>query len=338
MSDDEAFIRAVVGGRGDDTPRLVYADWLDDRSDPRGAYLRAELAWAKTGKGEKKLRPLAAALDAVWVARVTRPPLGVCCDAIVIRDSRAHTTAAEIDTVEAKLNLTLPAEYRALLLNHNGGNLAFGQPPDAESRLAGYSRYFPSEVESLLPLLPISVPRRPGETWSLLEACQFAHSSAMPSPGLLNDHVLFANGGEGDLYLLRIRGKATGSVCYFGDFTHNASDPNGIDTLAKSLGAFLWSIVETTPDWYRLIRNGDRAAFNAWLDAGGDPNAEHPHPFREDTTPLSVAVDIADSATVRELVGRGAKVTPEVKRLAKFLKGPAGKAVRAALAAKKSRK
>ena len=42
MSDDEAFIRAIVDSPGDDTPRLVYADWLDEHSDPRGDYLRAE--------------------------------------------------------------------------------------------------------------------------------------------------------------------------------------------------------------------------------------------------------------------------------------------------------
>ena len=45
MTEDEAFVRAVVDGPGDDTPRLVYADWLDDRNDPRCAYLRAEAEW-----------------------------------------------------------------------------------------------------------------------------------------------------------------------------------------------------------------------------------------------------------------------------------------------------
>lgn len=42
MSEDEAFIRAIVDNPGDDTARLVYADWLDERNDPRGPYLRAE--------------------------------------------------------------------------------------------------------------------------------------------------------------------------------------------------------------------------------------------------------------------------------------------------------
>jgi uncharacterized protein (TIGR02996 family) len=33
MTEDESFIRAIVDTPGDDTARLVYADWLDDRDD-----------------------------------------------------------------------------------------------------------------------------------------------------------------------------------------------------------------------------------------------------------------------------------------------------------------
>jgi len=78
VTEDEAFIRAIVDTPGDDVARLVYADWLDDRDDPRGAYLRAEAEWANTGKKEKALRAAAARLDPVWVARVSRPPVGLC--------------------------------------------------------------------------------------------------------------------------------------------------------------------------------------------------------------------------------------------------------------------
>jgi uncharacterized protein (TIGR02996 family) len=35
-ADDEAFIRAIVDSPGDDTQRLVYADWLDERDDQWG--------------------------------------------------------------------------------------------------------------------------------------------------------------------------------------------------------------------------------------------------------------------------------------------------------------
>ena len=42
VSDDEVFIRRIVDSPGDDLPRLVYADWLDERGDPRAAWLRDE--------------------------------------------------------------------------------------------------------------------------------------------------------------------------------------------------------------------------------------------------------------------------------------------------------
>jgi uncharacterized protein (TIGR02996 family) len=44
-SEDAAFIDAVRERPEDETARLFYADWLDDRSDPRAEYLRAEAAW-----------------------------------------------------------------------------------------------------------------------------------------------------------------------------------------------------------------------------------------------------------------------------------------------------
>ena len=121
MSDDETFIRAIIDHRGDETSRLVYADWLDDRDDPRGAFLRAEAEWARTGKKEKALRALAAKLDPVWVARVSRPPVGICADKIVMRTDREPATPADLDAAEKQLKFELPAEFRALCLNWNGG-------------------------------------------------------------------------------------------------------------------------------------------------------------------------------------------------------------------------
>src|SRR5436309_2054552 len=109
MTEDEAFIRAVVDGPGDDTPRLVYADWLDDRADPRGTYLRAEAEWAKPWRsGERpadspELRELARGLDPVWVARVSRPPLGVCCDHVRFERTGDSKPVTEKDVAEFDL-------------------------------------------------------------------------------------------------------------------------------------------------------------------------------------------------------------------------------------------
>lgn len=128
MSGDEAFIRAVVDNPGDDTPRLVYADWLDDRDDPRGPYLRAEHAWAErpTKAGQKKLRAAAEDLDPVWVARVGRPPVGVCCAHLRLSATEWTASPADLDAAEESLDVTLPPQLRALLLNYNLGHLRGG--------------------------------------------------------------------------------------------------------------------------------------------------------------------------------------------------------------------
>jgi uncharacterized protein (TIGR02996 family) len=41
--DETAFLRTIHDHPGDDGPRLVYADWLDERGDPRGPWLRLEV-------------------------------------------------------------------------------------------------------------------------------------------------------------------------------------------------------------------------------------------------------------------------------------------------------
>lgn len=41
MNEEAAFFAAINENPGDSTTRLVFADWLDDRGDPRGAGFRA---------------------------------------------------------------------------------------------------------------------------------------------------------------------------------------------------------------------------------------------------------------------------------------------------------
>jgi uncharacterized protein (TIGR02996 family) len=129
VTEDEAFIRAIVDSPGDDTPRLVYADWLDERNDPRGAYLRAEYEWAEPWQtGERpadspELREMAKVLDPVWTTRVSRPPVGVCaCHfRIVERLDDPAVTLSDLDGLQAQARVRLPLDYVAFLLNHNGG-------------------------------------------------------------------------------------------------------------------------------------------------------------------------------------------------------------------------
>src|SRR5262245_31674985 len=39
-----AFVGTTLADPDDDTPRLIYADWLEERGDPRGEYVRLAVA------------------------------------------------------------------------------------------------------------------------------------------------------------------------------------------------------------------------------------------------------------------------------------------------------
>src|SRR3954454_1972729 len=48
MTGGEALLRAIIEAPGDDTPRLVYADWLDEHDDPaRAEFIRAQCSLDK---------------------------------------------------------------------------------------------------------------------------------------------------------------------------------------------------------------------------------------------------------------------------------------------------
>jgi uncharacterized protein (TIGR02996 family) len=120
MTDDEAFIRAIVAAPAEDAPRLIYADWLEDRGDARGAYLRAEVA---SSGDSKLLQALAEKFDATWVARVSRPPFGVCLRSDWLKNVGPQLAIEQLNAFERRRKLVLPAEFRAFLMNYNGGIL-----------------------------------------------------------------------------------------------------------------------------------------------------------------------------------------------------------------------
>jgi uncharacterized protein (TIGR02996 family) len=47
MSDDVDFVRAIQAHPSDLALRQVYADWLDERGDPRGEYVRLQCQFAQ---------------------------------------------------------------------------------------------------------------------------------------------------------------------------------------------------------------------------------------------------------------------------------------------------
>src|SRR5206468_3722921 len=84
MSDRAAFLRAICERPDEDGPRLVYADWLEERGDPRGEFIRVQCrlgcADADALAGWAPLRRLrrlqldGLALDAGGVAAVAASP------------------------------------------------------------------------------------------------------------------------------------------------------------------------------------------------------------------------------------------------------------------------
>src|SRR5262245_26986894 len=68
--DDEGFVRAIEAAPDDLAPRLVYADWLDERHDPRAELIRLEHA----------MDQLPAQSDRYWELKPRRYELRAGCD------------------------------------------------------------------------------------------------------------------------------------------------------------------------------------------------------------------------------------------------------------------
>ncbi|HVK09257.1 MAG TPA: TIGR02996 domain-containing protein [Gemmataceae bacterium] len=194
VTDDEAFIRAIVSAPGDDAPRLVYADWLDERGDRRGAYLREETVWARDRSPSRwaDLTAQAPDLDAVWVARISRPPLGVCDDLALARPGPT-LRPSHLEYVEQRLRLKLPSDLYAFLLDRNGG-----QPADRRLFIVPDGTIF-LQVDRFLSIFPRGEPPFAASSLDDLEAVDAAVRS-IEGPDL--DGYLTIATVENDEYLL----------------------------------------------------------------------------------------------------------------------------------------
>jgi uncharacterized protein (TIGR02996 family) len=88
MTDNQAFIQALLANPQDDALRLVYADWLEEQSNPiseaKAEFLRliVQQAVHSSGKGKNKgrerLQQLASGLDTAWLAVVSQLAIENC--------------------------------------------------------------------------------------------------------------------------------------------------------------------------------------------------------------------------------------------------------------------
>jgi uncharacterized protein (TIGR02996 family) len=80
MTDETAFLRGLVANPNDNDLRRVYADWLEERGDPRSHFLRLEVALHESEPRAPELREqlhqARRSLDVRWVALVERPLIG----------------------------------------------------------------------------------------------------------------------------------------------------------------------------------------------------------------------------------------------------------------------
>src|SRR5437762_2497871 len=77
--DEDAFLRAVLEHPDDDGPRLVYADWLEERGDPRGAFIRAQVELERLDPDDPRRPDLACRAERLlaehrrgWLAPIDR--------------------------------------------------------------------------------------------------------------------------------------------------------------------------------------------------------------------------------------------------------------------------
>jgi uncharacterized protein (TIGR02996 family) len=57
MPSADDFLQAILANPDDDTPRLVYADWLEERGDPRGEFIRLQCELAQLPDSDPRILP-----------------------------------------------------------------------------------------------------------------------------------------------------------------------------------------------------------------------------------------------------------------------------------------
>jgi uncharacterized protein (TIGR02996 family) len=85
MPVEDAFLADIRDHPDDDTPRLIYADWLEEQGDVRCEFLRLEIRLAgmeprsrESRRLRARLRKLRSEIDANWLALLDRAPVEAC--------------------------------------------------------------------------------------------------------------------------------------------------------------------------------------------------------------------------------------------------------------------
>jgi uncharacterized protein (TIGR02996 family) len=91
MSEEQAFLSAIMANPDDHTTKLVYADWLDERDDPRAEIVRLKVQVAtpheNTLEARERLTELEKTTPAKWLVMLDGP---VWCIAGNVVESRPY--------------------------------------------------------------------------------------------------------------------------------------------------------------------------------------------------------------------------------------------------------
>jgi uncharacterized protein (TIGR02996 family) len=154
MSEEEAFLRAIIEEPDEGSHRLVYADWLEERGDPRGEYLRcqcsrsalrpADPTFAALLRREKDLLRQHPAVIGPWQQRLTLGRIQGLLGRTEGGGGRAERvdetvsqytpnsclTESDLRAWEASYRVALPEEYRLFLREVGNGGVQAGSYTD----------------------------------------------------------------------------------------------------------------------------------------------------------------------------------------------------------------
>ena len=143
MTQRDAFLRAIREHPDDDTPRLVYADWLDEHGDAdRAEFIRAQCALARLEDGPERweLNGRCEALRQQHAAEWLGPARDLVASAEFTRGlvSRVALTAERFlgeARTEPRYALLDLGEYPGLVRREPGGRAVCGELYEVEGRL-----------------------------------------------------------------------------------------------------------------------------------------------------------------------------------------------------------
>jgi uncharacterized protein (TIGR02996 family) len=163
MLTENDFLRAILDDISDPSRRLVFADWLEERGDPRCEWLRIECELAEMGPKDRGRKKLEARKQQLWESQGERLIAWERAFALarikekVNRAPQSHSlyekgsrhkgrlnpvlSEKKLVAFERKHRITLPEEYRTFLREVGNGGLG---PGDGLSTLAEAAEHSPT--------------------------------------------------------------------------------------------------------------------------------------------------------------------------------------------------